>query len=74
MDCGGWAMATIDGYPVIRANDDATSRHGFCRLFVGVADDATVSIVDVRLGVAADEADCGRADRAAGMILATLRP
>lgn len=71
IDCSRWSLDSIDGYPVLRANGPE-AEHGVCRLYLGVADDAQIAIVDVR-AAAADGPDCERADRSAADILATLR-
>jgi hypothetical protein len=73
LDCSQWTTDTIGGYPVIRATDELTSKYGSCKLLLGVADDATVAVVDVRIDTSADGPDCDRAERAAKMVLATLK-
>jgi hypothetical protein len=72
LDCSQWTTDTIDGYPVIRATDEMISKYGSCKLLLGVADNATVAIVDVQVDTTASGPDCDRADSAASMTLATL--
>jgi hypothetical protein len=72
LDCSQWTTDTIDGYPVIRATDEMISKYGSCKLLLGVADNATVAIIDVQINTTADGPNCERADRAASMTLATL--
>jgi hypothetical protein len=72
LDCSLWTTDTIDGYPVIRATDKMISKYGSCKLLMGVADNATVAIIDVQVEATVDGPDCERADRVAGMTLATL--
>jgi hypothetical protein len=48
------------------------SKYGSCKLLLGVADNATVAIIDVQINTTADGPNCERADRAASMTLATL--
>lgn len=70
--CDTWTADSIDGYPVIRANMKV-SKTLLCRLFLGIADDTTVSIFDNRIGRAGSGGpNCATADRAAAMVLATL--
>ena len=73
LDCSQWTTDNIGGYPVIRATDEMISKYGSCKLFVGVADNAVVAVIDVKIDPSADGPDCDRADRAASMALATLR-
>ncbi|HEU5469337.1 MAG TPA: DUF3558 family protein [Actinophytocola sp.] len=71
--CASWTVATIGDYPVIRANGELESRHGLCRLFVGVADRTAIMVTDgdldaVRKGTSEGGAGgprCDRAERAA---------
>lgn len=80
-DCDTWIVDTIADYPVIRANGQLESKYGFCRLFVGVADDVAFMVTDgdrdsIGKGVAEGDAGgprCDRADRAATMVIHTLR-
>jgi Protein of unknown function (DUF3558) len=72
LDCSQWTTDTIDGYPVIRATDEMISKYGSCKLLLGVADNATVAIIDVQIDTTADGPNCERADRVASMTLATL--
>lgn len=62
-----------NGYPVIGAIDEMISKYGSCKIFLGVADAAVVAVVDVKIDSSAGGPDCARADRAASMVLATLR-
>ena len=50
-----------------------SSNYGSCKLFVGVAYEAVVAVIDVKIDTSADGSDCDRADRAASMVLATLK-
>jgi hypothetical protein len=72
LDCSQWTTDTIDGYPIIRATDEMISKYGSCKLLLGVADNATVAVIDVQINTTADGPNCERADRAASMTLATL--
>jgi hypothetical protein len=72
LDCSQWTTDAIDGYPVIRAADELISKYGSCKLFLGVADNATVAIIDVQVDTTADGPDCERADHVASMTLVTL--
>lgn len=80
-DCDSWTVDTIAGYPVIRANGPLESKYGFCQLFVGVADNMSFTIADGNLdaiakGAAGGDAGgprCDRADRAATMVIQTLK-
>jgi hypothetical protein len=72
LDCSQWTTDAIAGYPVIRATDELISKYGSCKLLLGVADHATVAIIDVQVDAGADGPDCERADRVASMTLATL--
>lgn len=72
LDCSQWTTDAIDGYPVIRATDKLISKYGSCKLLLGVADDATIAVIDVQVDTTADGPDCERADRVASMTLATL--
>lgn len=73
LDCSQWTTDTIDDYPVIRATDEMISMYGSCKLFLGVADDAAVAVVDVEVDASAVGPDCDRAERASSMVLETLR-
>jgi hypothetical protein len=73
LDCSQWTTDNVEGCPVIRATDEIISKYGSCKVFLGVADKATVAVIDVRITSSADGPDCDRADRAASMVLATLR-
>jgi hypothetical protein len=72
LDCSQWTIDDIDGYPVVRATDEMTAKYGSCKLLVGVADDAVVAVIDVKIDPSADGPECDRADQAASMALATL--
>lgn len=72
LNCSRWTSDYIDGYPVIRATDEIISKYGSCKTLLGVADDATVAVIDVKIDSSADGPDCDRADRAASMALAKL--
>ncbi|OLF14740.1 DUF3558 domain-containing protein [Actinophytocola xanthii] len=73
VDCSQWSVDQVDGYPVIRAPDEMIAEYGSCKIFLGVADDASVAVIDVVVDPSAGGPDCERADRVAGMVLATLR-
>lgn len=73
LDCSQWTVEAIGGDPVIRAVDEMTSRYGSCKVLLGVADDKTFAIIDVRIDTSADGPDCDRAVRAANMVLTTLK-
>jgi hypothetical protein len=80
-ECDSWTMATITGYPAIRANAQLESKYGLCRLFVGIADNAAILITDgdldaIRKGATQGDAGgprCDRADHAATIALQTLK-
>jgi hypothetical protein len=73
VDCAQWSLDAVDGYPVIRATDEMIAEYGSCKIFLGVADDASVAVVDVVVDPSAGGPDCARADRVAGMVLVALR-
>lgn len=73
IDCSQWTVGEVGGYPTIRANGEPEARHGMCRLYLGVADDAQVAIIDVRVDPDADGPDCDRAEKSAAEVLAALR-
>ncbi|WP_460399223.1 DUF3558 domain-containing protein [Actinophytocola sediminis] len=72
LDCSQWTTDSVDGYPVIRARDDLTSKSGSCKIFLGVADNASVAITNAAHDPDADGPGCERADRAATMTIAAL--
>ena len=73
IDCSQWTVGEVDGYPTIRANGKPEAKYGMCRLYLGVADDAQVAIIDVRVDPDADGPDCERAEKSAVEVLAALR-
>ncbi|HEV8556961.1 MAG TPA: DUF3558 family protein [Actinophytocola sp.] len=81
IDCDSWTVDTIAGYPVVRANGRRESKYGFCKLFVGVADDVEFMVADsdvdgIRKGTAEGSAGgprCDRADHAATIVIQTLK-
>ncbi|MGQ0839854.1 DUF3558 family protein [Actinokineospora sp.] len=70
--CDTWSTATVDGYPLIRANGETEAKYGSCKQFLGISDRSVILLNDVRAG-SATAPDCARADRAAAMILAKLK-
>lgn len=72
LNCSQWTTDNIDGYPVIRATDEMISKYGSCKIFLGVADDAAIAVIDIKTDPSADGPDCDRADQAASMALTTL--
>lgn len=73
LDCSQWTVGDVDGYPTIRANGEPEAKHGMCRLYLGIADDAQVAIIDVQFDPNADGPDCDRAEKSAAGVLAALR-
>jgi hypothetical protein len=69
--CDTWALDSVNGYPLIRANGDTERKYGSCKQFLGVSDQAVILINDVRTGQATAP-DCARSDRVAAMVTANL--
>lgn len=72
VSCENWSLGSLDGYPAIWVRGQLGQ--AYCTLLLGIADDTTVNISDMQdSGLSDTENDCGRAERAARLVLETLR-
>lgn len=72
--CRTWSAATVAGYPAILANGPLESKHGLCKLFVGLADDLSLLVADTEVaGGESAGPDCGRSEQVAAMAVDRMR-